>query len=180
MPSTSKLVLATISSVVLSEQTHRCKNEERICFGNGNLDNQWESIANSWHSGCDAAISFRPTTPALSTITSTYDAQVCVKYASACASGTRELSSCFNGYTASADRSSCICAPKIQSIAYTCQYLGNITCQLTTAALSNLFAYSSCSNYQSVMANITAVSPRARLSDNKNLTCPRPKPARAR
>lgn len=135
----------------------RCGNEERLCFGNGDTDNQIQDALSDWHEGCDSQINFTVTTPALSTITVPYDPKFCTKVISWCASGSVEQQKCVTSYAAVSDQSSCYCAPKLLSLDYSCMYLNNASCVLTPAALSNMPAYGFCSNFQSVLGSLTDV-----------------------
>jgi hypothetical protein len=138
---------------------HRCENEQRLCYGNGDLDNQAQDLASAWHSGCDGHISFTPTTPAISSITVTNDAaKVCTTFAAQCASASAAIGRCKTDYSSSSAQSSCFCAPQLQAMEYSCAYLGNVTCLKTSATLSNLPAYGYCSNFQEVIGELVNVS----------------------
>jgi hypothetical protein len=135
----------------------RCGNEERVCAGNGNGDNQVQDTLSDWHIGCDSHVNFTVTTPALSTITATYDPRICTNLVTWCGSASVELQRCTTDYTSVADVSSCLCAPELLSLEYSCNYVGNASCLQTNAALSNMAAYTYCANFQSVLGSITDV-----------------------
>jgi hypothetical protein len=110
-----------------------------------------------WHDGCDDHISFTVTTPPLATITASYNPNFCSNLVTWCASGSSEVERCDTAYSAHAERSSCLCAPELLSLEYSCLYVGNVSCVQTSAALSNIAAYNYCSNFQSVIGNLPNV-----------------------
>jgi hypothetical protein len=135
----------------------RCGNEERLCFGNGESDNSVEDTVSDWHEGCDSHVSSTITTPALSTITASYDARICTNLVSWCGGVSVGIEKCTTDYTSVSDISSCLCAPPLLSLEYSCMYVGNASCIQTNAALSNIPAYSFCSNFESVLGNLPNV-----------------------
>jgi hypothetical protein len=145
---------------------HSCESEQRLCFGNGNLDSQAQDEVDTWHSVCDKKISFTPTTPPVSSITAPYTVQYCNTVFSSCASGAFEQSQCQTMHSSANDRISCLCQPKILSLAYTCEFLGNATCLQTSAALSNIPGYSYCPGFQAALGGLGNVSTSVFLPTN--------------
>lgn len=47
--------------------------------------------------------------------------------------------------------SSCYCQPEFLALAYSCEYIGNVSCLQTEATLSSVWGYSYCKNFQSVI-----------------------------
>ena len=121
-----------------------CENEMRQCGQNYAFDSSAQAVLANWHSDCNAFITFSPTTPPLTSLTATFNQQICTALASSCQSFDVEYSSCSNSYTAFTDLKSCICRPSMLSLASECRYDGNISCKSTTAALSNILLYSQC------------------------------------
>lgn len=111
----------------------------------------------SWHSLCDDVVTYSPTTPITSAFTA-YPEEFCEQDVKiACAEAKTLLSECL-AYISETDTtrfSSCTCRPELQQQDYTCEYIGNVTCLGTTAALSSLFGYSVCSNFAEVIGSIT-------------------------
>jgi hypothetical protein len=121
-----------------------CENEMRQCGQNYAFDSSAQAVLANWHSDCDAFITFSPTTPPLTSLTSTFNLQICTALASSCLSFDVEESSCSDSYTAFTDLKSCICRPSMLSLASECRYDGNISCKSTTAALSNIVLFRQC------------------------------------
>jgi hypothetical protein len=122
----------------------------RLCFGNDDYDNVIEDAVSDWHTGCDEYMAASVTTPVISTITSAVDnVAACTSMLSACATLSAEVEKCEAGIAASA--SACICAPKVISAEYNCEFVGNVSCVQTSGVLSEMVAYSFCSNFQSVI-----------------------------
>jgi hypothetical protein len=140
---------------------YRCENENRLCLEGYELDNTYSSAVSLWHSICDNQTSFRPTTPALSTLGSTLltdlDAQYCTTVASACASASVGLSSC-DTITLPQSGIGCACQPQLQSFYYTCAYMGNVSCVGVPATLTSLYGFSLCTNFQSLFSGKPIVS----------------------
>jgi hypothetical protein len=131
-----------------------CDSEERLCFGNSDLDPSIQSGIDQWHSICDGRIPFSPTTPAVSSITASFIPSNCLAAEAACASAAAGNSACSVSYAGKSQTesfSSCLCQPSILSQEYTCAFLGNMSCQQTSAALSNMAEYSFYSNLVSVV-----------------------------
>ncbi|KIW13498.1 hypothetical protein PV08_08686 [Exophiala spinifera] len=148
-----------------------CESEYRLCLLNDYFDGDAQNLISLWNSACDDAITFSPTTPVLSTLTSTYDVGYCTTAQSACAVEEVALSSCSVNYLGKDDQkfSSCFCAPSFLSAQYTCGFLGNVSCQQVPATLTNLVGYSYCSNFMSVLGGSSGSVP-ASVSANSTGT----------
>jgi hypothetical protein len=83
-----------------------------------------------------------------------YDNNFCMNVvAPACRSASILFHTCYDSITSPgvAQLTSCICKPEVIRHDYTCQFLGNTSCEGTAATVSNLLEYSWCSNFQSVI-----------------------------
>lgn len=126
-------------------------------MGNEGIDGYILSDISVWHSICDNKISFTPTTPPLSSITAPYNGDYCTTAFSSCVSVSYELGQCQLSYgSIGSTVLSCLCQPKILSLEYTCEFLGNISCQQMSAALTNMAAYPYCTNLLSVLGPAAA------------------------
>lgn len=118
---------------------------------NNGMGSSWQSAVASWHSFCDSAITFTPTTPLVSMPTTTWTPQGCLDVNNACESAKASVDAC-SPYISDVTRfSSCTCQPNILTLDYSCFYRGNISCYGNAATLSNMFDYSWCDNFQSVI-----------------------------
>jgi hypothetical protein len=121
-----------------------CENEMRQCGQNYAFDSSAQQVLQNWHEDCDRFITFTPTTPPLTSLTATFNQQICTALESSCQSFDVQYSSCTGSYTGSTDLTSCFCRPLMLSLASECLYDGNVSCKSTTAALSNIALYSQC------------------------------------
>lgn len=130
-----------------------CESEMRLCSGNTDLDGDMQAELQVWNSACDREISFSPTTPILSSLTTTYDAEFCTSVASMCQVGEVELQSCSISYLGKDIQkwSSCYCAPSLLSAEYSCNFIANISCLATPATLTDMEQYGYCDNFLSVL-----------------------------
>ncbi|KAH8898272.1 hypothetical protein GQ53DRAFT_415420 [Thozetella sp. PMI_491] len=136
---------------MLSDRPRSCENQLRACFASDELDNEMEEASSLWLSLCKTYITYTPTTPVLSEVTSSFDDAFCnTVVKSACGAATVALDKCDTILDESL-LSECVCQPSILRYDYTCEYMGNITCFSTAAALSNLFLSSACANFDSVI-----------------------------
>ena len=133
----------------------RCESEQRICFGNDRLDPVFETGISVWHSICDPLITFTPTTAPISTIVRTWDPDVCTTAHSACDKQNALISSC-SDHSKGTAFFPCVCQPSILSLQYTCEFIGNVSCLLTSAATTNMAAYHFCSNLPAVLGSAPA------------------------
>ena len=124
----------------------------RLCYGNGDLDELMQSELAIWNSGCDSILTYSPTTPALSSVATTYDVQYCTTAASACQAGLDAIQSCSINYLGQPQPySSCNCQPSLLSAEYTCGFLGNVSCEQIPGTLTNLAQYNLCTNFMQVL-----------------------------
>ena len=121
-----------------------CNSEERLCLGSDSMDDDFTDDYYSWSSWCDPVVNYTPTTPVLSSITAPYDVSYCLTASSACYSMTASRSGCTQSDMASA--SSCLCAPAVLSLEYTCSVLGNVSCVQVPAHLDQMSGWSYCTN----------------------------------
>lgn len=129
-----------------------CNSEQRLCAANDDVDRSFDDAVSIWHQSCDSLVTFSPTTPPLSTITSTYDVGLCVTARDKCLSRSQEINDCIYSYGATDTRfSSCYCQPKLLSLAYTCEVVGNASCLELPATVTNLGPYQICTNFCEVL-----------------------------
>jgi len=84
--------------------------------------------------------------------------ELSTKIESACASESMEDSLCYSSHRSDLNGyKSCVCQPQIISLDYMCEYLGNKSCQLTTADLTNLELYPLCSNLLESLVEVGAL-----------------------
>lgn len=126
-----------------------CEKDVRQCLETHMFDPQFDNKIRQWHSTCDQRISSSMTTPALPTITASYDFGACARLQKSCISGDYETNKCSLKYmpTSSLSYASCVCQPPVYSLFSECQYNGNISCKRTTAAESNIVGYAVCSYF---------------------------------
>ena len=126
-----------------------CERDVRQCLETHMFDPQFDNKIRQWHSTCDQRISSSMTTPALPTITASYDFGACARLQKSCISGDYETNKCSLKYlpTSSLSYASCVCQPPVYSLFSECQYNGNISCKRTTAAESNILGYPVCSYF---------------------------------
>jgi hypothetical protein len=132
---------------------HRCESEDRLCLFSYDLDDEWQEVASSWHILCDTYNTFSPTTPPLSTLTTTQLDESCENCEEACKSDQASMDKCTTFLPDVTKFSSCTCEPDILSWDYTCFYLGNISCLATGGTISNLYGYTYCDNFAEVIGS---------------------------
>jgi len=116
----------------------------------------WQELMDVWHSKCDTKITFAPTTPVLSTY-SPIDLQMCNSVWDGCVTESAERVRC-RTYTANEDGlSSCLCKTKVLAAAFTCSYVGNVSCLMKPGTLSEVRGYSYCPNFLSVIQPLVNV-----------------------
>lgn len=120
----------------------------KLCLdSDGSGLSDMEDVLSNWHKECDSSIAFKPTTPAIVSLTSTYNSEECTAIASACVFGSSIGADCLSSYgaaTQSAQLSSCFCQGRYLSAASVCEYDLNKTCIGTTAAHSDIAIWSLC------------------------------------
>jgi hypothetical protein len=126
-----------------------CENELRFCSGMS-IGDTWLDIIDTWHSKCDTKITFTPTTPVLSTY-SHIDFQICNSVWDGCVTESAERVKC-QSYTADeGELRSCLCKTKVLAAAFTCSYVGNVSCLMNPGTLSAVRGYSYCANFLSAV-----------------------------
>jgi hypothetical protein len=132
---------------------HSCESQQRICHGTNIFDPDSEKYLSAWHSVCDQRSPLKPTTPVLSSITQA-PSHICPDaIVTACQSAT-ELIKCGVTTGGSEQVSSCSCQPSLLAQAWSCSYLGNLTCFETAASTENLPGYGYCSNFGNVISSL--------------------------
>lgn len=135
----------------------RCESEYRLCFGDDSQDLNIENQLELWHSICDSRLTFSLTTPLVSNIITSFQKDFCNTAASACDSGLLSQSECsetYAGHGSTSAFSSCLCEPKLLSLAYTCNVLGNVSCLITPGAVTNMAQYKLCTNLLEVVGTV--------------------------
>jgi len=136
-----------------------CENEFRECFENDDYDSSAQQLLSIWNEGCDGFVSFTPTTPPLSTLSTTYNDDACTSVYSSCASWSYAIEECSSSFpSVTRSQISCACQARILSLAYSCEFIGNETCEQVPAALSDVFGYSFCPGFTSLFASASLVS----------------------
>jgi hypothetical protein len=123
-----------------------CQNDVTLCLGSHTFDSRFTELINEWHSHCDSRISFSASSPAASTLTTTYNTGACQSLYLSCARGDYETNQCSSSLmpASTTEYLSCVCQPRIYSLFSECMYNGNISCLATSAAESNILGYSIC------------------------------------
>ena len=146
--SSSQVALYALPPLTLNSS---CESQLRLCFLGDDLDSTLEDGLMSWHALCDDFVTFKPTTPALSQLTTSRNDDYCnILIRGACTQARTALTSC-GLLTGEAAFSSCTCAPSLIILEYSCEFLGNTSCLATGATLSSLDPYSSCANFEDVV-----------------------------
>src|SRR5450755_4408842 len=125
----------------------RCEGEFRLCFGGNSFDNEFTGstgLYNLWHSACDATITYKPTTPAISSLSATFDTDFCNTVQQGCNRFGFATDDCSQSYTVSESISSCWCQSSILSLASVCQIDGSMSCLFSTPITTDLFSYKYC------------------------------------
>src|SRR6202000_2527521 len=101
-----------------------------------------------------------PTPPVVSTITVPFYPRCATPLVSACGVASDAVDDCLLSYSAAGQASlktSCYCQQSIIAEAFTCIYVGNVTCdnngQVNT---QSLWGYGSCSNFPSLFSSLVA------------------------
>ena len=116
----------------------------RQCGQNYAFDSSAQAILANWHSDCDAFIIFSPTTSPPTSLTATFNQQICTALGFSCLSFDVEPFSCSDSYTAFTDLKNCISRPFILNLTNECLYDSNISCKSTTAASNNIALFLQC------------------------------------
>jgi hypothetical protein len=129
-----------------------CNSEMRLCLGKGGLpDAHLSEQLSIWHKGCDTALSYSPTTPIQSSITASYNIDVCRTLELSCASLNNERDQCIFSQHSGPQLTSCLCQPPLLSLAYDCSVLVNVSCIQVPAHLTQMAEYGNCPNLADVI-----------------------------
>ncbi|OBS26241.1 hypothetical protein FPOA_00182 [Fusarium poae] len=156
------------------DSLYKCENELQLCFLGNELDSTFDEGIKSWESLCDSIITFSPTTPSFSAYNE-YPDQLCAEVKKVCQTAENMINECLS-YVSDVDTSSfssCTCRPELLRLDYSCEYIGNASCLATSlateAALSNLWGYSDCDNFESVIGTGLPAMSDATLTDLPDL-----------
>ncbi|KAH7006429.1 hypothetical protein EDB82DRAFT_493562 [Fusarium venenatum] len=156
------------------DSLYKCENELQLCFLGNELDSTFDKGIKSWESLCDSVITFSPTTPPFSAYTE-YPDELCAEVKKVCQTAENMINECLE-YVSDVDTSSfssCTCRPELLRLDYSCEYIGNASCLATylatEAELSNLWGYSGCDNFESVIGTGLPEMSDATLSDLPDL-----------
>jgi hypothetical protein len=140
----------------LSTDAPSCGSEQRLCDGNGNLDNNLESGADSWISFCTPEITYSLTTPAVVFITVPFDPRCGALGETACNLASQGLVSCESLNNEPMSLSACICQESLLENAFTCEYVGAVTCQQSQFDTTNLLGAGVCSTFPQFFSSMTS------------------------
>ena len=128
-----------------------CESELRLCYLNDQFDYYASGLLSDWHGWCSGYITFTPTTPVLSTPTTTVPIPgtnaFCEDYTTSCAVWSAAESACFDldpSATASSFLS-CACSTELLSLASVCLYDVSVSCfGRSSAVLTDIALFSIC------------------------------------
>jgi hypothetical protein len=111
-----------------------------------------------WHNICDTATSLTPTTSAISSITIPADPRCGSILSTACISASLGVDGCENFASglglAPSSIASCACKEPLLEEAFTCLYVGNVTCLTTQIATSCLYGYNLCPAFSQFLSSM--------------------------
>ncbi|RYP56176.1 hypothetical protein DL769_009960 [Monosporascus sp. CRB-8-3] len=122
-----------------------CKEENRECVKGYHFDSTSDDMIARWHDNCSPYLTFTPTTPILTPLSTTMDMDGCKSAYDACLRQDDGVKLCAEAYSASpTEVTSCLCQPTHLSVASVC-YVDRTKCILTeTANISTVLEYSYC------------------------------------
>jgi hypothetical protein len=131
---------------------NRCENELLFCFLSNQFEGTFDRGIELWESLCGSYVTFSPTTPSAKPYTE-YPEELCIDVEKACQTARNLLSVCipYKSDMETSRLSSCECQPRLLRLAYTCQYIRNVSCLATETAASNAWGYATCDNFASVI-----------------------------
>ncbi|OAP61259.1 hypothetical protein AYL99_03460 [Fonsecaea erecta] len=140
-----------------------CESELRLCYLNDQFDYYATDLLSDWHSWCDKRITYTPTTPVLSTPTTTVPTDVngfCGDYTTSCAVWAAAESACFDldPSATAASFLSCACSTDLLSLASVCLYDVSTSCFGRSAVLTDIALFSICGTTYSNDQLITAAT----------------------
>src|SRR5271155_5625301 len=124
-----------------------CESEFRLCAGGYEFDSEFQGpngYFGLWHSACDGFITYTPTTPAITTLSVTFDQANCLSAESYCGAFGSSTDSCASVYSISVELESCWCQATILDLVSRCEVDGSISCLLETPTTTNLWSYKNC------------------------------------
>jgi hypothetical protein len=131
----------------IAERNNSCQSEFRICVQGYEYDSEFEGpqgLYALWHSACDGAISYTPTTPPITSLSATAGVDACLTAESNCAALGLSTESCTSSYSLSAELQHCFCQPAVLDLASRCEIDGSVSCLLKTPVSTNLWSYKQC------------------------------------
>ena len=134
---------------ILANKCYSCENERRFCLGMNNFGFGMD-LLDIWHEKCDAKITFEPTTPILTSY-SQIDLNICSSVWDGCVTESAGRAKCRSYTTDKSALLSCMCRTQILAAAYTCSYIGNVSCLEIPGALSDVRGYSYCTDFSSIV-----------------------------
>ncbi|KAK4100619.1 hypothetical protein N658DRAFT_91118 [Parathielavia hyrcaniae] len=124
-----------------------CKGEVRECAGGYAFDADHDESIALWREKCDQYLTFTPTTPVLTSLTTVIDVEECTSIVEACLRRDAGVSSCSQSHSANAEEQvSCLCRPSQLWAASRC-FVDRTDCafKMESIALSRVPEYRSCS-----------------------------------
>ena len=128
--------------------TISCENEANLCLKSPELDYLFELDVENWHSACDSTVTFSVTTPLISSLSQTVNAEACDQIYSNCISGGMIKSSCASTATATIDLLSCMCQPTLTYLYSACLFNANVSCYGVPGNTAGIIGHSFCSEFQ--------------------------------
>ncbi|KPI40511.1 uncharacterized protein AB675_7640 [Cyphellophora attinorum] len=125
----------------------------RLCYLNERFDPEASSLLSNWHDWCDGYITYTPTSPILSHVTTTYPTFVgsdgdplCKDFTTSCAIWSASEASCLalDPSATAASFLDCACRAELLSLASVCLYDASVTCFGLSATLADLPLWSIC------------------------------------
>ena len=108
-----------------------CKNEVRLYSLSYSFDADYNRWIKDWNEACQPLLTSMTstiTTPADITLSKTYDGQSCQTLYLSCKKLDMTFSTCSSAYTRDANRSSCLCASVVLTLASECEIDGAPEC----------------------------------------------------
>jgi hypothetical protein len=151
----------------------RCESEFRICADGYEFDSQFQGPNGYfalWHSACDGHITYTPTTPAITSLSTTVDQGNCLTAESYCGAFGASTDSCVSSYTLSEELQSCWCQAAILNLASRCEVDGSLSCLLQTPTTTDLWSYKHCRGSSMGVPNTAVMSSRVILNSQAPVT----------
>jgi len=142
--------------VWLDTKHSSCKSEFRICIEGFVYDSDFEGpngLFGLWHSACDDVLTYVPSTPAITSLSLTFDPANCLSAESFCQNFGALTDACT--VSSANELQSCLCRVTVLDLASRCEIDGSISCAFRVPTTTNLFSYKHCGG----LKGSTAVSP---------------------